>query len=128
MDTSIFFKSVSIPAGATGLSAAFSLAPDGDFALVGIIMPGTWTAANLTFQMSPDRPVVLPDDDAPAAFYNGYDDAGNEVTVTAAASRALMLSQNVLIVGRCFKIRSGTSGTPVDQTATRTLTVIFRKV
>ena len=45
--------------------------------VVGITMPAAWTAANLTFQASPDG----------STFYNLYDDEGNEVTVTAAASR-----------------------------------------
>jgi hypothetical protein len=128
MDTTLKVISVSIAAGATGLSELFAPAPDGDFAIVGIIMPATWTTANLTFQVSTERINQTPAESAPSTFANVYDDSGNEVTVTAAASRALMLSQNVLIVGKTFKIRSGTSGTPVDQTATRVLTVLARKV
>lgn len=128
MDTSIFHKTVTIAAGATGLSSAFSPAPDGDFAIVGIFMPSTWTAAAITFQASLDRPALTAFDSAPGNFLDVYDDSGNEVSITAAASRALMLSQSVLIVGRSFKIRSGTSATPVDQTTTRTLTIAFRKV
>lgn len=85
--------------------------------IVQIVMPSAWTAANLTFQAGPSS----------ATLANLYDDAGNEVTVTAAASRTIVLDNDTaknLTNLRFVALRSGTSGTPVNQGAARTITVI----
>lgn len=100
--------------GATGLSAAIDLV---GLTIVRIIMPGTWTAANLTFQGS---------ESSGGTFTNIYDSLGSEYTIVAAASRRIIVPPADLL-GNCFlKIRSGTSGTPVDQTADRTLVLLVR--
>ena len=125
MESTLFTKDCTI-AISTSLSPSFSL--NGAFAIVGIIMPAAWDAADLTFQISMDPLVGTPADATPTNFYNVYDDSGGEVTVTASTSRAMMLSQNVLIAGNHYKIRSGTAGSAVAQTAARTLTVIYRRV
>lgn len=83
---------------------------------VAIVMPAAWTAASLTLQISID--------DDGAIFNNVYDDGGTEYTVTAAASRYIYLDPLVLVGVRKLKIRSGTSGTPVNQAAARTLTIV----
>lgn len=84
-----------------------------------IIMPAAWTAANLTLQVSPDGGVT---------YYDLYDDAGNEITITAAASRMILFDTIAQLIaigeGSRLKIRSGTSGTPVNQGAARTLYVV----
>lgn len=87
-----------------------------------IYMPGTWTSAALTFQVSPDG----------TTFYDLYDDSGTEVSVASAAvaaSRAIYLAGVVsLLAGaKFFKIRSGTSGSPVNQGGARSLTVACRE-
>lgn len=76
-----------------------------------IQMPADWTPANLTFQVS----------EAGEIYDNLYDDAGNEVTVIAAASRVMRVDLSKWLSIRYLKIRSGTIGTPVAQDALRTL-------
>ena len=85
--------------------------------LVAIQMPSTWEAANLTFQGSWDG----------GAYNNVYDDGGNEVSVTAAASRYIVFDALGNIEGlRFVKVRSGSAGTVVTQTAATTVTLIVR--
>jgi hypothetical protein len=89
-------------------------------ALVGIHMPAAWTAANLTFQVAPT---------SGGTFYDAYDDGGTEINVTAAAQRYIgLLSDDALSLSaaRFLKIRSGTTGTPVNQAAARTLTLVLK--
>lgn len=80
-----------------------------------------WTTANLTFQHSADG----------VTYGNVYDQFGNEVTVTvptAASSAAvtIILSPGDWWNVRYVKIRSGTSGTAVNQAAARTIKVVCR--
>ena len=65
----------------------------------------------LTFQTSEDD----------ATYRDLYDDAGNEYTVTAAASRAIVVNPVDFYSCKFVKVRSGTSGTPVNQGASREL-------
>ncbi len=85
--------------------------------LFGLIMPTAWTTANLTFQVS---------NVSGGTFQNLYDDGGNEVTVAAAASRNIAIDISALKIApwRYLKIRSGTSGTAVNQGAARTITLV----
>lgn len=115
MATPVFNKiSCTIPNGAAGLSAAVCL---GSGALYAIVMPAVWVAAALTFQGSPDG----------VAYTNLYDDQGNEISLTVAASR--QVSVDPALFGGCgyIKVRSGTAAVPVNQTADRALTLISRK-
>jgi hypothetical protein len=80
-----------------------------------IEMPTTWTAANLTFQVTTDG----------TTYRNLYDDTGAEVTVTASGDRYIALVSPAQWIGvQRFKIRSGTSGVPVNQGADRALHVV----
>jgi hypothetical protein len=90
----------------------------GGSTMVGIVMPATWTAANLTVQASHDG----------ATYNNLYDDLGTEVTVTAAASRYIALDPSVFAGIRYLKVRSGTSGSAVNQGGDRTITLVTRPV
>lgn len=87
----------------------------GAFRSFSIQMPAAWTAASLTFQGSIDG----------TTFYDVYDIAGNELVVTAAASR-IIVDIPELSTLRYLKVRSGTTGTPVNQGAERTLTIICK--
>lgn len=81
--------------------------------LARISMPAAWDAANLTFQ-------VLSADGL--TYQNLYDSFGNEYTVTAAAAREIIVNlADFLCVTSAIKIRSGTSGVPVVQSADRTV-------
>lgn len=79
-----------------------------------IIMSTSWTAANLTFQAGSHS------DDT---FLNVYDGAGNELTVSAGSGR-MIVDIPELAAPPALKIRSGTSGTPVNQAAARTIYLI----
>lgn len=103
--------SVTISNG-TSLSGAVDL---GFNRLFAIQMPAAWSAAGLTFQGSSDG----------VTYANLYDDTGTEVSWTVAASTYVVVSAPAKMQGiRYLKIRSGTSGVPVNQAGDRILTVI----
>lgn len=105
-------QTATIPNGGS-LSGAIDL---GGTALVGIQMPSGWDAAALTFQASADG----------ITFAELYDAAGNVRSLTTAASHSLYLVPSEWLGIRYLKVRSGTSGSPVNQTADRALTLISR--
>lgn len=82
--------------------------------LTGIIMPANWTAASLTFQGH------VGVDGTPQ---NIFDSAGNELSVTAAASRFIPINPVNFYGVNFLIIRSGTSGAAVNQAADRVLTL-----
>lgn len=104
---------VTISSG-TSLSDAADV---GGRTVVGIIMPSAWDAADLSFEVSHDG----------TTFYDlQYDNA--EVTENAAADQAISLLPAKLYPWRHVKVRSGTSATPVNQTANRELSLIVQPV
>lgn len=82
-----------------------------------IEMPAAWDTANLTFSVASSLS---------GTYKNVYDEFGSEATVTAAASRFIRLSPADWWGLRYLKIRSGTAGTPVTQTAARIITIHCR--
>lgn len=99
-------------------SASLSSAiQSGGMAPSAILMPAGWDAAALTFQASVD-----------GLTYLDVFDAAGELSQAAAADRLILLDTSVWVAMKDFKIRSGTSGVPVNQTAERTLTVFFTDV
>lgn len=106
-------QSASIAINAS-LSGAVAL---GEKVAVGIVMPASWDAANLTFQGSADNG---------ATFNNVYDSTGTELTVTAAGGRYIYLDPSAFVGLNQIKVRSGTSGSAVNQTAARTITIATR--
>lgn len=100
-------------ASGQSLSAALDLQ---QYSLVGLLLPSAWTAAAVTFQGSIDG----------SNFFDLYD-SGAEINLgAAAASRYLLLSPSAFAGLRYLKVRSGTSGTPVNQAADRALTLVLR--
>lgn len=94
----------------TSLSGAINLKTGRMF---GIVMPAGWDAAVMTFQVSYD---------AGTTYNNLYDSTGTEVSYTVAAARFVLMTNSFDWLGTQYlKIRSGTSGTPVNQTADRTI-------
>ncbi|MGV8131611.1 MAG: hypothetical protein ACP5N7_05935 [Candidatus Pacearchaeota archaeon] len=87
-----------------------------DDRLIAIIIPSTWTTANLTFLASLGNGV----------WYNIYTYDGTELTYTAAASRWLIVKPIDFAGIRYLKIRSGTSGTPVLQADDRDVSLVKR--
>lgn len=84
--------------------------------IVGIIMPENWTAASLSF---------LAWDGLRGVFVPVYDDAGNEVTLSVTAGRAIVNASVLekLAPLQDIVIRSGTAATPVNQAAERIITL-----
>jgi hypothetical protein len=103
-------------ANGQSLSGALNL---GGLRLFGIVMPAAWTAAGLTFRMSPD---------GGASWSDLYDDAGVEFIVSAAASRFIMLDPAGFSALPWLQARSGTSVAPVAQGADRSLTLMLRSI
>ena len=102
-------------ANGQSLSGAVNLS---GFTLIGIDMPASWTAANLTLQASVDN----------STWDNVFDSLGTEVTITAAASRFILLNPADFVSVRYLRVRSGTSGTPVNQGGARNITLIVRAI
>lgn len=91
----------------------------GGLRLFGIVMPSAWTTANLTFQMSHD---------GGATWNNIYDTNGNEISITAGTSRFIALDPVNYASITMLKVRSGTSGAPVNQGQESTLQLVLRAV
>ncbi len=115
-------KDAQVVGGSLGIANGASLSSTGGDAsgaitvtgkaLVGLQMPSAWTAANLTFSGSMDG----------GATYNDlYDEVGTERSVVAAASRSITLDPAKFLGLTHIKVRSGTTGTPVNQGAARTI-------
>jgi hypothetical protein len=81
-------------------------------------MPGAWSAANLTFQASEDG----------VTYSNLYDYTGTEINVVAAASVFIRLNPADWVGIRYLIVRSGTSGTPVNQGAQRLIVLVTKAV
>jgi hypothetical protein len=94
----------------------------GDKVLCGILAPAAWTAAVLTFQVSFDDGLTWAD---------YYDDGANEQTLVAGAMAAsgkyIALDASQFAGVTWVKVRSGTTGSPVNQAADRLVTLISRK-
>lgn len=102
-------------ANGQSLSGAVNLS---GFTLIGIDLPATWTTANLTLQASIDN----------STWDNVFDSTGTEVTISAAASRFILLNPADFVAIRYLRLRSGTSGTPVNQGGARTITLVVRAI
>ena len=95
----------------TSLSAEIDL---GIKVVVGIAMPAAWDAAALTFQGSIDG----------VTWIELTTSAGAALSYTVAAGQFIMIDPTLWRGINAIKVRSGTLGTPVNQTANRTLTLI----
>ena len=115
MTRKLVIQSVTIGSG-VALTGEINLGKSG--VLQGIIIPSAWTAANLTLQISDS-------DKTGGTFVDVYDDAGVEGVIIAAASRCLALYPDQFVGARFIKLRSGTTGTPVNQGAERTLILLI---
>ena len=106
---------VTIASGAS-LSAAINLQGR---TVTGIIMPAAWTTANITFQAAAAEADT---------FVDVYATGGSEKSVTVAASRYVAIDTTDMLGLHFIKVRSGTTGTPVNQGADRTVTLMVSKV
>lgn len=83
--------------------------------LVGIYMPAAWDAADLGFSASPD-----------GTTFHEVHDLGAPLTVQADAGQYIPVDFTKLVGVGHLKVRSTSGGSPVNQTAERELTVVFR--
>jgi hypothetical protein len=115
MALTLYNVSVNIAAGAA-LSQALNV---GEKVPCAIEIPSGWTGTPaLTFQVSDDG----------VNWWELLDNNGNAITVAAtAASTRYNLFSTDFQSARYFKVRSGTSGTPANQTNAVTLLLIIRK-
>lgn len=90
---------------------------DGVAQLVGLQMPSAWTAASVSFDVSWDGTEW-----ASLRFDN------QEYVVDAAADQAVMLEVDALLAWPFVRLRSGTSGDPVNQDAARAIKCFIRNV
>lgn len=85
----------------------------GNDKLAGFIFPAAWDTADLTFLGSKDG----------VTFYPLYNESG-ETTVNITVGALYIVRASNFFYPRYLKLRSGTSATPVNQTADRTFTVL----
>jgi hypothetical protein len=102
-------------ASGQSLSAAVPL---GEFVLTGIAMDVGWDAAALTFQVSADG----------GTTWLEMQSASAVISYTAAAGQYIAIDPTLWRGINMIKIRSGTVGAPVNQTAARTLTLVTRRL
>lgn len=102
-------------ANGASLSGAVDLV---DYRPIAVQMPATWTAANLTFQASVDG----------TTYQDVYDDSATELAVGAASARYVALgsaAQLALSGAQYLKVRSGASGSPVNQGGARSVVLVL---
>jgi hypothetical protein len=79
--------------------------------LCGLVLPTGWDTASITFQSSMDGTIWL----------DFYDDGGNEVVLTPATAKYTPLDAGTFGGVVYLKVRSGTAGSPVNQSAARAI-------
>jgi hypothetical protein len=100
----------------TSLSGAIVV---GETMPVAVLMPAAWDTAVITFAGSLDG----------TNYYPIYDAGGTEVTLTGAAAARIQTIDSTKLKGvRWLKLRSGTVGSAVNQTAARTLSLVMQTV
>jgi hypothetical protein len=92
------------------------------YRVAAIVMPSGWDTAAITFlaSSSPGGP-----------FAPVYDDAGNEVSIPSAAAVAGRVIVDAGVLRKLealsyVQLRSGTAGTPVNQTASRVIQLLVK--
>lgn len=86
------------------------------YTLCGVEMPADWTDANLTFQGRTKGGI----------WSNVYDRYGNELVVVADDDRYIPIDPLDFLGVEEIKVRSGTSGSAVNQSAARTINLAVR--
>lgn len=124
---SLKFLPLTIANGASVSGAGWG----GNLALVGVQMPAAWTAAQLTLQFGTDGDLPptweLGTGFTPASTWlDLYDETGTEVTITTAAARYCSINPRLGLITPWVRLRSGTASAPVNQGASRVVTLVLR--
>jgi hypothetical protein len=92
----------------------------GAWTLIAISMPATtWTTAALTFQASPDGGTT---------WQEATSSSGTGLSYTATQSAFILIDPSTLLGMNCIKVRSGTSGSPVTQSAGAVISLLVRGI
>jgi hypothetical protein len=83
-----------------------------------ILMPAAWDIADISFATAQS---------AGGTYRDVHDAFGNEIAVSVAAGRAVMVPPGLVRAGNFLKLRSGTAGAAVNQTADRTLILLTNR-
>jgi hypothetical protein len=105
----------------------------GTHQLVAIEMPATWAGTAITFQakskLQEDEDVAQGEPN-PEVWKDVYNDAGTEVSITVGANQIVGIATAVLkdAIGplRYIRLRSGTSGSPVQQSPSKQIKLIVK--
>ena len=97
----------------TSSTSTFDALDLGGSTLSAIQMSTAWTDASLTFQASLDG----------TNYFDVYSSTGGEIACTTTASRLLVFDPATFLGLPYIKVRSGTSGTGVNQAAARTISL-----
>jgi hypothetical protein len=100
-------------ASGAALSGAIAIGP---YTLVGIQMPAAWVAAGLSFQVSQDG----------GTTFRELQSTTSPVAITAAAGQFIAIDPATWLGITYLKVRSGTSGSPVNQTNGAAITLVTR--
>jgi len=91
----------------------------GGLRLFAILLPASWTTANITLQVR---------NDGGTTWKNLHDSFGSEYTIIAAADRLITLNAADLAAFQHIRLRSGTATTAVNQGADRIITCLMRSI
>lgn len=119
---SMFFEKTTITiANGASMSAGINLdtviPTQSNMRLFGLVIPNTWTAANITFQASFDGGTT---------WNNVLDSSGSEHYLAPVANGFQTIDASVFASIPMLKIRSGTSAVPVNQEQDSTITLVLR--
>ena len=106
---------LTIPAGQSASDALDTA----DMIPLGVITPGAWTEAALSFQVSADGSTWIP----------LYDQYGSEVSIPSSAiptgaARAFSIALANVAAWRFIRLVSGTNATPVSPAASRSIVLL----
>ena len=104
------------------IAASGSLSPQTDifpYTLVGIQMPAAWTAASMSFQVSPDEGVT---------WLELVTYAGANLALTVAAGQYIAVDPTQWKGITSVKVRSGTLASPVTQGSQAVVTLWLRQL
>lgn len=99
------------------IRAGQSLSEDislGSRRLFALLLPEAWTAADLTFQSTING----------VDWFDVFDEYGDERVIVCAASRMITVDPGPWLALSMLRLRSGTSETPVSQSADREIFVL----
>lgn len=98
-----------------------------DANFIALEMPTTWAGTSITFQAKVERGGTEADN--LETWRNVHSEGGGEVTWTVAANRIVVpdgIDADILKGLRFIRVRSGTSGTPVNQNPSKQIRLILK--